>query len=187
MPILVLGLACLVPSVALAHILPGTGHGFHEGLAHPFSGLDHLLAMFAVGLWAAAHRGRALWLIPLTFVSVMALGGVMGLAGVQIPGADFGIALSALVLGSLIATMTQFKPSWSMALVGAFAIFHGYAHGHEMPASVTAISFSAGFLFSTLLLLALGIGAGLYFQKQPRTLRFAGLAIAGCSIFFFVS
>jgi urease accessory protein len=187
MPLLVLGLAALLPSVAMAHILPGTGHGLREGMAHPFSGLDHLLAMFAVGLWAASYRGRALWLIPLTFVGVMALGGVMGLAGVQIPGAEFGIALSVLVLGSLIATMTQFKPRWSMALVGAFAIFHGYAHGHEMSASVSAIGFSAGFLISTLLLHALGIGAGLYFQKQPQALRFAGLAIAGSSIFFFVS
>ncbi len=156
---LVLGLVCLLPGVAMAHILPGTGHGLREGLLHPFSGLDHLLAMFAVGLWAAGHRGRALWLIPLTFVSVMALGGAIGLAGMHIPGAEFGIALSALVLGSLIATATRFKPSWSMALVGAFAIFHGYSHGHEMPASVSAIGFSAGFLLSTLVLHALGIGA----------------------------
>jgi len=186
---LLLALGAFLPTAAFAHILPGTGHGLTDGLAHPFSGLDHLLAMFAVGLWAASYRGRALWLIPLTFVSVMALGGVIGLAGVPLPVAiaEVAIALSVLVLGCLIATKAQFKLSWSMAIVGAFALFHGYAHGHEMPASASAVGFSAGFLTSTLLLHAAGVGAGLYFRNQQRALRFAGLAIAGCSVFFFVS
>jgi urease accessory protein len=184
-PLLVL--AAFMPSVAFAHIVPGTSHGLSDGLIHPFSGWDHLLAMFAVGLWAATYRGRAIWMIPLTFVAVMGLGGVVGLSGAQLPVAvaEIAIAFSVLVLGSLIATRAQFKLSWSMALVGAFAFFHGYAHGREMPVSASALGFSAGFLASTLFLHALGIGSGLYFRNQQRALRLAGLAIAGCSVFFF--
>jgi urease accessory protein len=126
-------------------------------------------------------------MIPLTFVAVMGLGGVVGLSGAQLPVAvaEIAIAFSVLVLGSLIATRAQFKLSWSMALVGAFAFFHGYAHGREMPVSASALGFSAGFLASTLFLHALGIGSGLYFRNQQRALRLAGLAIAGCSVFFF--
>ena len=175
----------LLPGLASAHILPGTSHGWQNGFAHPFSGLDHLLAMFAVGLWAAQHRGRAVWLIPLTFVSVMALGGGLGLTGAYLPGVELGIALSVLVLGGLIATATLLKPSWSVWLVGLFALCHGYAHGHEMPASVGAIPFSLGFILATLLLHGMGIAAGFSFQKQPLAIRFAGATIALCSVCLF--
>jgi len=98
-----------------------------------------------------------------------------------------GIAVSLLALGALIATMTRFKPSLSMLIVGFFALFHGYAHGHEMPAAVSAVSFSAGFVLATVLLHAFGVAAGVLLQKQPRVVAFAGSAIAMCSIFFFLN
>jgi urease accessory protein len=188
-PILLLALAgvFLLPGLASAHILPGTSHGWHDGFAHPFSGLDHLLAMFAVGLWAAQHRGRAVWQIPLTFVGVMALGGLLGLTGAYLPGVELGIALSVLVLGGLIAAAPRLQVRWSVCLVGLFALCHGYAHGREMPASVGAIPFSAGFIAATLLLHGMGIAAGLYFQKQPRAIRLAGAAIALSSVCFFAN
>jgi len=184
--LLALSLLVFLPNMASAHILPGTGHGFQDGFLHPLTGWDHLLAMIAVGLWAAQHRGRAIWLIPLSFVSVMLLGGILGLAGVYVPGAEVAIAISVLALGGLVATMTRFTPSLSVAVVGLFAFFHGYAHGHEMPAAAGALPFSMGFVLATALLHGLGIGAGLGFQKQPRVLRWAGAAIAASSICFFV-
>jgi urease accessory protein len=183
-PVLALAGVLLMPGLASAHIVPGTTHGWREGFAHPFSGLDHLLAMFAVGLWAAQHRGRAVWMIPLTFVGVMGLGGVLGLTGATLPGVELGIALSVLVLGALIATATRFQPSWSMCLVGLFALFHGYAHGHEMPLSVGALSFSLGFMLATLLLHATGLAAGFYLQKEVRAVRALGAGIALCSLCF---
>lgn len=185
--LLALGLLLILPGLASAHILLGQPHGFHDGFVHPFTGLDHLLAMFAVGMWAAQHRGRAVWMIPLAFVSVMVLGGVLGVCGAYLPGAELGIAASLLALGGLIATATRFRPTLSMFVVGFFALFHGYAHGHEMPASASAVSFSTGFVMATLILHGLGMAAGLYLQKQPRVIAFAGSAIALCSIFFFLN
>jgi urease accessory protein len=187
--ILLLALAgmVLMPGLASAHIIPGTNHSLYDGFAHPFSGLDHLLAMFAVGLWASQCRGRAVWMIPLTFVSVMALGGILGLTGAHLPGIELGIALSVLVLGALIATATRLKLGWGMSVAGIFAFFHGYAHGLEMPAAVGAIPFSAGFILATLLLHGMGIAAGFYFAKQERGIRFAGAAIALCSVCFFLN
>ncbi len=186
-PLLTMGLLLVLPGLASAHILPGTSHGMQDGFMHPLTGLDHLLAMFAVGLWAAQHRGRAVWMVPLTFVSVMVMGGIMGVSGAYVPGAELGIAASLLALGALIATATRFKPGMSMLVVGFFALFHGYSHGHEMPAAVSAVSFSVGFVLSTLLLHGLGMAAGLYLQKQRRVIAFAGSAIAFCSIFFFLN
>ena len=187
LPLLALAGVLVLPGLASAHIIPGSSHDLQHGFAHPFTGLDHLMAMLAVGLWAAQHRGRALWLIPLTFVSVMALGGVLGIAGASLPGVEFGIALSVLVLGALIATATCFKPSWSMLVAGMFALCHGFAHGREMPASTGALSFSLGFILSTLLLHGMGMSLGLYLQKQPRMIRLAGGAMALSSLCFFLS
>ena len=184
--LLALGLLLALPGLASAQNVFGSPHGMHDGFMHPLTGLDHLLAMFAVGLWAAQYRGRAVWMIPLTFVSVMVLGGIMGVCGAYLPGAELGIAASLLVLGALIATMTRFKPAPSMIIVGFFALFHGFAHGHEMPAAVSAISFSAGFVLATLLLHGLGMAAGIALQKQRRAIAFAGSAIALCSVFFFL-
>src|SRR5580693_7946012 len=108
--LLALALLLILPGLASAHIVFGSPHG-----------MDHLLAMFAVGLWAAQHRGRAIWMIPLTFVSVMVLGGIIGVSGAYVPGAELGIAVSLLALGGLIATSTRFRPSFSMIIVGFFA------------------------------------------------------------------
>jgi urease accessory protein len=176
----------LIPGLASAHYLPGTPHAFHSGFLHPLTGWDHLLAMFAVGLWATQHRGRALWMIPLSFVTVMALGGILGVAGVYMPGAELAIAISVLVLGGLVATTTQFRPSLSMSIVAIFALFHGYAHGVEMPLSVSALPFSMGFVLGTAMLHGLGIATGLALQEQPRVLRWAGAAIASSSLCFLI-
>jgi urease accessory protein len=184
--LLALVLLVVLPNLASAHILLGTSHGFRDGFLHPLTGWDHVLAMIAVGLWAAQHRGRAPWLIPLSFVSVMVLGGILGVAGVRLPGVELAIAISVLTLGGLVATMTRFRPSLSMAVVGLFALFHGYAHGHEMPAAASALPFSIGFVLATAFLHGVGLAAGLWFQEQPRVLRWAGAAIAASSICFFV-
>jgi len=190
-PVLALAGVLLLPGLAGAHIVPGTTHGFREGLAHPFTGLDHFLAMFAVGLWAAQYRGRAVWMIPLTFVGVMGLGGALGLAGAAMPGGqlgvEIGIAMSVLVLGTLIAGAARFKLSWSMGLVALFALFHGYAHGHEMPGAMSALSFSLGFMGATLLLHGLGLATGFYLQKETRAVRAVGAGIAVCSLCFFAA
>ena len=185
--LLAMALLVFAPNLASAHILPGTSHGFQDGFLHPLTGWDHLLAMIAVGLWAAQHRGRARWLIPLSFLGVMLLGGILGVAGVYVPGTELAIAISVLALGALVATMTRFTPSLSMMVVGVFALFHGYAHGHEMPAAAGALPFSLGFVLATALLHGLGLAAGLGLQSQPRVLRWAGAAIAASSVCFFVS
>jgi len=184
--LLVPSLLLLLPGLASAHIVPGTSHGLSDGLLHPLTGWDHLLAMFAVGVWAAQYRGRAIWQIPLAFVNVMILGGVLGVTGIYMPGVELAIAISVLALGGLIATRTSFAPSIAMAIVGAFALFHGYAHGHEMPASASALPFSIGFVISTIALHAVGIATGLGLRNQPRAVRFAGAAIAACSVCFLV-
>jgi urease accessory protein len=185
--LLALSLLLALPNLASAHILPGTSHNLQDGFLHPLTGLDHLLAMIAVGLWAAQHRGRAVWLIPASFVGVMLLGGILGVAGASVPGAEWAIAFSVLALGALVATGTRLAPSLSMAVVGLFALFHGYAHGHEMPSAAGALPFSVGFVMATALLHGVGLAAGLGLQKQPRVLRWAGAAIAASSVCFFVS
>ncbi|MDQ6632054.1 MAG: HupE/UreJ family protein [Verrucomicrobiota bacterium] len=178
----------LLPDLASAHILPaGIPHDLQNGFAHPFFGLDHLLAMFAIGLWASQQRGRAVWMIPATFIAAMILGGALGLTGALWPYVEIGIAFSVLVLGVFIARATRFNLSLSVGLIVFFALCHGYAHGHEMPGSTRALSFSFGFISATLLLHGLGWASGIYFQKQPRALRFAGGAIALCSVYFFLN
>ncbi len=184
--LLVLSALLLLPNLASAHILPGTSHGFSEGLLHPLTGMDHMLAMLAVGLWAASYRGRAVWMIPASFVGMMLLGGFLGVSGAFMPGSELVIAASVLVLGALVASAQQFKPSVGMMIVGLFALFHGYAHGHEMPAAASAVPFSAGFLISTVALHAAGVAIGLGTKKQPSAVRIAGLAIAASSLCFFV-
>ena len=175
-------LLLLIPSLAQAHVLPGTSHGFQDGVMHPFTGLDHLLAMFAVGFWAVQQRGRAIWQSPLTFVSVMVLGGILGVAGANLPGVEIAIGFSVLALGALIAFKTSLAPSLGMAIFGAFALFHGFAHGHEMPASAGALPFSLGFIVSTIALHGLGMAAGLGLRNQAQAVRFMGAAIAACGL-----
>jgi urease accessory protein len=167
-------------SSAIAHTRGGEGAGFVAGLAHPVSGLDHVLAMIAVGLWGAQLGPPAVWLLPVTFPMVMAFGGTLGLVGVKIPGIEIGIALSAIGLGA--AVLFEAKPKLGVAavLVGFFAIFHGHAHGSELPPGGNAILYSIGFVIATGLLHATGIGIGLIHRwPAGRTaLRCAGAAVA---------
>lgn len=170
----------LVFAPMLAHAHPGHDvSGFAAGVAHPLHGLDHILAMVAVGLWAAQLGGRARWLVPASFVSVMALGGALGMAGVPLPFAEQGIFASVLILGVLIAAAVRLPVPASMAVVGLFALCHGHAHGLEMPGTAAGLAYGAGFVLATALLHTAGIGTGLLIQHYARAvwLRAAGMAI----------
>jgi urease accessory protein len=159
-----LGLAAalaLLPSVAFAHPGVGATVGFSHGFAHPLTGLDHILAMTTVGMLAYQLGGRALWLVPCAFVLVMAIGGALGMAGISIPFVELGIALSVVVLGAVVALGIKAPLAVAMGLAGLFAIFHGHAHGTEMPAAAAGLSYGAGFVIATALLHLAGIGAGM--------------------------
>ncbi len=156
----------LAPGAALAHT--GTGaheHGFAYGFLHPLGGLDHLLAMIAVGLLAAHLGGRALWLVPLSFVVLMAAGGAIGFAEVGIPYVELLIAASVVVLGALVAFRTNMPLAAAMLIAGFFAIFHGHAHGAELPDGNSPFPYAAGFLIATALLHIAGIVIGLGLAK----------------------
>jgi urease accessory protein len=179
----------VVPTAAFAHVGLGDGGGFAHGFVHPLSGIDHVLAMLAVGLFAVHLGGRALWLVPLTFVSVMALAGLLGMAGVAIPFVEIGIGISVVALGLMIAFQLNLPTVTAMTLVGLFAIFHGHSHGAEMPESVSGLAYGIGFLSATALLHALGIGLGLLIghaaQSYSRRIVQVGggaMALAGIAI-----
>jgi urease accessory protein len=175
--------AILLPTAASAHTGAGAAVGFAHGFVHPVSGIDHVLAMVAVGIFAANLGGRALWAVPATFVSVMALGGALGMVGIAVPFVEIGIAASVIVLGLAVALRLQWPVATAMALVGAFAVFHGHAHGAEMPAAASGFDYATGFLLATALLHAAGIGFGLGIARfgrihAPRAIRFGGAAMA---------
>jgi len=152
----------LVPTLALAHPgLPGHTHDLASGFLHPVGGIDHVLAMVAVGLLAAQLGGRALWLVPASFVAVMAAAGLAGMNGIALPMSEVGIALSIIVLGAVIALRASMPLAAAMALVGFFAIFHGYAHGIETPETASGLLYGTGFVAATVLLHGLGVGIGL--------------------------
>jgi hydrogenase/urease accessory protein HupE len=151
------GAFLLFPSLAHAHTAGASVNGWHDGFNHPLHGWDHLLAMLAVGIWAAQQRGRAMWLIPLTFVGVMSVGGVAGASGVSLPGVELAISLSVVVFVALVVRRVQLRPGLSAMLVGFFAFFHGFAHGAEMPGSVSLLAFGLGFVVATLLLHGAGL------------------------------
>ena len=180
-----------LPALAQAH--PGhDGHDltwdFSSGFAHPLSGWDHLLAMIAVGLWAAQLGGRARWLVPAAFVSVMTLGATLGRTGIIFPGVEQGIAASVLVLGLLIATAVRLPVTAGMALVGVFAIFHGFAHGAEMPATAGGLLYGAGFIAATALLHAAGVGLGVFAARtSANATKYAGWAIAASGVVMFAT
>jgi urease accessory protein len=172
-----------LPTIASAH----PGHegtpGFIHGFLHPLGGLDHILAMVAVGLFAARLGGRALWLVPASFVVTMAAAGVAGMAGFALPYVEAGIALSILVLGAAIALETTMPVAAAMGLVALFAVFHGHAHGAEMPETMSGLAYGAGFVAATAALHALGIGLGLFIGRAGemfgrRVLQVGGTAAA---------
>ena len=175
--------AALWPAVALAHAESGRAEGFLAGLHHPVSGLDHVLAMVSVGLWGAQLGPPAVWLLPVTFPVVMAFGGMLGLLGVPLPGVEVGIAFSAILLGLAVAKEARPPLAAAAALVGVFAIFHGHAHGTELPPGESGLAYSLGFVIATGCLHATGIALGLVHRwKTGRlALRIAGglVAIAG--------
>ncbi len=176
---------------ASAHVSAGHTDGFWHGLEHPIGGLDHILAMVAVGLWAAQLGKKALWAVPLSFVTVMAAGAWLGTLQLQLPFVEQAILGSDFVLGLLILGAVRLPLVASASLVGFLAIFHGYAHGSEMPATVSGLAYGAGFLISTIALHVSGLVAGLGVKAvtaqlttkwQDIALRCGGLAIlAGAS------
>lgn len=165
---------------AFAHPQKGEAVGFLTGFRHPISGLDHVLAMVAVGLWGAQLGAPAVWVLPVAFPMVMAVGGMLGLMGIPLPGIEYGIALSAILLGA--AVMFEVRPPLGLAalLVGFFAIFHGHAHGTELPPGQSAMLYSIGFVMATGCLHALGIGIGTVHRWEwgQRLLRVAGGLVA---------
>ncbi|MEI7457264.1 MAG: HupE/UreJ family protein [Nitrosomonadales bacterium] len=170
----------LLPTVAFAHVGVGEASGFLDGLMHPVSGLDHICAMVAVGLWAAQMGVRSIWAVPITFVSVMVSGWMLGVSGISMPFAELGIMLSVLMLGVFIATSVRL-PLWlSSAIVGLFAMCHGHTHGTEMPGSTSSMMYAYGFILSTVFLHIVGVtfGLGMHRQAQKLIVRLAGASIA---------
>jgi urease accessory protein len=171
---------------AFAHVQSGQAAGFVTGFLHPVSGLDHVLAMVAVGLWGAQLGAPAIWLLPITFPIVMALGGFFGLLGVPLPGVEVGIAASAMLLGA--AVMTERRPPLyaAAALVGFFAVFHGHAHGTELPPGQSALLYSLGFVMATGCLHAIGIAIGAVHRWRTGriVLRIAGGGVGLAGLFF---
>lgn len=165
---------------ALAHVDQGQAQGLLTGLLHPVSGLDHVLAMVSVGLWGAQLGAPAVWMLPVTFPMVMAVGGFLGLIGVHVPGVEIGIALSVFLLGLVVAL--EEKPALAAAamLVGAFAVFHGHAHGTDLPPGQSGLTYSLGFVAATGALHGLGIAMGVV-HRWPLgrvALRAAGIVVA---------
>jgi urease accessory protein len=173
----------LMAAPAEAHIRQAEASGFLSGLAHPVSGLDHIIAMIAVGLWGAQLGAPAIWLLPVTFPMVMAFGGFLGLIGIPLPGVEIGIALSGVLLGAVV--LLEYKaPLWFAAvLVGIFGLFHGHAHGAELPAGENGLLYSLGFVLATGALHAAGIAIGTvhrwHWGRLALRLAGAGISLGG--------
>lgn len=190
MPSLARLLAFLLLSIAtlpaLAHSTADMGGGFTAGFMHPLLGPDHVVAMVAVGLWGAFLGRPALWVLPVVFPLVMALGGVLGVLGVPLPGVEIGIALSAVLLGAMVAFAVR-PPLWLAGLmVAAFAVFHGHAHGTELPHESSPLVYSLGFVVATGMLHLAGIGFGALVQSPAGRIavRAAGAAISVVGLVF---
>jgi urease accessory protein len=175
-------LSLLIPIVASAHTGVSETTGFWHGLEHPISGLDHILAMVAVGLWAAQIGGRALWLVPGTFMMTMAVSSIMGHFGIPLPGVEQGILASDFMLGLLLLFAARLPLAISVGIVGILAIFHGYAHGAEMPSTASGLIYGIGFILSTAFLHLAGIGMGLGINRFVPRLRDRLFQIGGVAI-----
>jgi urease accessory protein len=175
----------LFPTVALAHEAVLTG-GFISGLSHPILGSDHLLAMISVGILSAQIGGRAIWSVPLTFVLVMLFGGVLGIQGIPFFSVEFGIALSVFVLGIALAADKKLPTIVAMVFVGVFAIFHGHAHGTEMPNLAQPVLYVSGFVAGTIGIHIAGVLIGIFSKKinyGAQLLRYVGAGIAGIGFY----
>jgi urease accessory protein len=177
-------LAGLGSNAALAHTGAEHALSFASGFAHPLTGLDHMLAMVAVGLWARLNGGRALWAWPAAFVGVMVLGGALGMAGIGLPMVEAGILASVVVLGLLVLAAAQLPTAAGAALVAIFALLHGQAHGAELPGDAAAVTYAAGFAIATAVLHAIGIGvarlAGAAYGRM--VVRGAGALVAAAGV-----
>ena len=176
----------LWPQIAMAHVDSGEAGGFLSGVSHPISGLDHVLAMVAVGLWGAQLGRPAVWLLPVAFPMMMAFGGMLGLIGVPVPGVELGIAVSGVVLGAMVLGEVKAPLAVSIILVGIFAIFHGHAHGTELSEGQNAMLYSLGFVIGTGTLHAVGIGIGTVHKWKAGkvALRSAGALVMIGGLFF---
>lgn len=183
--------AGLAPLALLATCAPALAHtglehagSFASGFAHPWTGLDHVLALLAVGLWAGLTGGRALWAWPAAFVSAMLAGGVLGMAGAQVPLVEPGMLASLVVLGLLVLTAARLPVALGAALVALFAVLHGHAHGAELPGGTAAAAYAAGFTLATALLHAIGIAIACAPRNAPGTLivRVGGAAVAAVGV-----
>jgi urease accessory protein len=174
-----------IASPAFAHAQSGPAAGFLTGFLHPISGLDHVAAMVAVGLWGAQLGAPAIWLLPVAFPIVMALGGLLGLLGIPLPGVELGIVASAILLGAAVMTERRLPLYAAAALVGFFAIFHGHAHGTELPPGQSGLLYSLGFVVATGCLHAIGIAIGAihHWPAGRVALRVAGGGIGLTGIF----
>lgn len=188
------GIVCLVAALLLcaapasAHEQVGVAGGLSSGFLHPLTGPDHLIAMVAVGIWGAQLGAPALWVLPITFPIVMAIGGLMGILHVPLPYTEVAIALSALVLGVVVALKWRTPFIFAAAIVGAFAIFHGYAHGTELPNAANPFAYALGFVVATGCLHLVGITLGLLLRwpMGDRVLRALGSVIALLGGYFLV-
>ena len=176
----------LWPLAAWAHVESGQAGGFLSGLSHPVSGLDHVVAMIAVGLWGAQLGMPALWLLPVTFPMLVAFGGMLGLIGAPLPGVEIGIAVSAIVLGALVLGRVRLPLAASVAVVAFFALFHGHAHGTELESGQNALLYSLGFVIATGLLHGVGIAIGLVqrWEIGRQVLRAAGALVMAAGVYF---
>lgn len=174
------------PAQALAHVQTGGAGGLVAGLVHPMSGLDHVLAMVAVGLWGAQLGAPAIWMLPVAFPLVMACGGMLALAGVPLPGVEIGIAASALLLGVAVMLELRLPIAVASAVVAVFAVFHGHAHGAEVAPGHDALLYSMGFVIGTGTLHAAGIGIGTVHRWSwgRVVLRAAGAMVAAGGVLF---
>ena len=168
--------ALLYSGAALAH--PGHPDGALAGLLHPLTGIDHVLAMLAVGLWGAQLGGRAQWLLPVGFVACLAVGGMLGMAGLALPMVEAGILASVLLLGALIGFAVRLPLLPSLGIVGVFALFHGFAHGTEMPAATSGALYALGFVAASAALHGVGLWLGRSALPHGRWLRASGAAIS---------
>ena len=178
----------LFPQAAWSHVGSSEAGGFLTGLQHPISGLDHVVAMLAVGLWGAQLGRPAVWILPVVFPVMMAMGGNLGLMGIPLPGVEVGIAVSAVVLGLMVLAEARLTIQVAMMIVAIFAIFHGHAHGTELPAGQSGLLYSIGFVAATGSLHAMGIAIGLIHRwKVGRlALRGAGSFVCAAGIYFLV-
>jgi urease accessory protein len=178
------------PQMLLAHDGASLPYGsFLGGLTHPVLGLDHFLAMVSVGIVSAQIGGRAIWTVPSTFVCIMAAGGLLGYINVGLSAIEIGIAASVLLLGGAIAMDKKVPVVFAMCTVAIFAIFHGYAHGSEMPSVANPFTYVAGFMTGTIVLHLMGVVVGdisQHYEKGKLLLRIAGAAIAGTGVWFLV-